>query len=892
MLATGQGTESAKAPWDRLLREILAASSDRIVERLTDDKTGGQQTSKEQRAIFQSFSCPTEYQAQHAGNEETVDLIRQVRWLDFDYDSPTSQDYASAIAVCKGVLSDTEAKRAAELWEDLKGIADEKRKVGGTLVLPDLLVELHGRFIFKDNPDYTGDWAALKARSDAELAGIKTDISGLPRLKREPDLGTIADAIKARGTCFLIGDSGCGKSALAKEFATNRYARIIWLGADMLEHASLPDFEKAIGLSHSIAEIIDATIESTIIVFDAVEGYSDRARKVATQLVNAVRGTAAAKRTHIIMTAQAEVARALAMDLYLCGFPNEALETTPLNRPAETDIRTMLSGLPKVGWVALNPEVRSFLTNLKMLDWFVQFAESGGTVDTANVGLTNLIDSLWGHWVESGADRFARAHLLKQVATIEADQHVSAVPTSALGHPEQTTLGKLSDGDLLRVRDERIQFAHDLLSDWSRLKVLVGEDWLSTPATRERYASPKWFRAVRLYGQRLLEQSTDNGESWRVRLEAVDDGTPTGTLIRDLFLEALFLAPNAATLLRQAWPVVAANGAKLLKVLIERFLYVATMPDPRLTLIVGADKDASQYEHLMRYPYWPYWGPLISVLQEKQVETAKLVPNEAAKVCAMWLRSMNFTPKPNYKVVWRQEAAELAYAIAREAQLQDAVREPFSYGGSKAIYEALLLASTELPAEVGQLCLELANRRDLNPAIAAKAAEAQAKRIEERKKAAATAPKRRSIPAPISMLGRLRKPWPDGPRSRVDHDFVDACLAGTSYGDFARANPDAALEVLLAVCIEEPKHEQYGSSSLEELGLNYWQAGDPAIWFRGPFHALLTAAPKHGLNFVIKLTNFVTERYGRGEGETFEIGRKKRCWHGNSNVLTWHYEGT
>jgi hypothetical protein len=51
---------------------------------------------------------------------------------------------------------------------------------------------------------------------------------------------------------------------------------------------------------------------------------------------------------------------------------------------------------------------------------------------------------------------------------------------------------------------------------------------------------------------------------------------------------------------------------------------------------------------------------------------------------------------------------------SREVQLQDAVREPFSYGGSKAIYEALLLASTELPAEVGQLCLELANRRDLN----------------------------------------------------------------------------------------------------------------------------------------------------------------------------------
>jgi hypothetical protein len=40
----------------------------------------------------------------------------------------------------------------------------------------------------------------------------------------------------------------------------------------------------------------------------------------------------------------------------------------------------MVSGLPKVGWIALNPEVRSFLTNLKMLDWFVRFAKSGGTI--------------------------------------------------------------------------------------------------------------------------------------------------------------------------------------------------------------------------------------------------------------------------------------------------------------------------------------------------------------------------------------------------------------------------------------------------------------------------------------------------------------------------------
>jgi hypothetical protein len=196
-----------------------------------------------------------------------------------------------------------------------------------------------------------------------------------------------------------------------------------------------------------------------------------------------------------------------------------------------------------------------------------------------------------------------------------------------------------------------------------------------------------------------------------------------------------------------------------------------------------------------------------------------------------------------------------------------------------------------MPAEVGQLCLELTDRRDLDPVVAAKPAEARARRTEERKKSEAAAPKRRSLPGPISLLGPLRKPWPDGPRNRVDHEFVEACLDGNSYGAFAKANPDEALEVLLAVRIEEPQHEQYGTSMREELGRNYWQQGDPPMWFRGPFFALLTAAPDHGLSFVIRLANFATERDERDEVHTLKIGGKKKSWRGDANVFAWHYDG-
>ncbi|MFG7103567.1 ATP-binding protein [Burkholderia pseudomallei] len=889
VLVTGKGTQAARNPWDRLLREVLDTSSDRIVDRLSDAQKNGQQFSTNERGIFKSFACPQAFRTKHTGDEETVDLIRQVRWLNFDYDSPTSQDYATAIVDCKQVLSDTEADRADELWIKLRSLADDKRKVGGTIDLPSLLTALHAQFKLRDNPDYGADWAAIKSRSDAELSGIKTEIAGLPPLERAAELKNIAEAIDARASCFLIGDSGTGKSALAKAFASARYRRILWLNGDMLDHASLPDFEKDIGLSHSIAELVESTVDSTIIVFDGVEGFSERARKVAAQLLHAIRSTAAAARVHVIATAQAERIGALSSDLYSVGFPIGMLEFTPVDRPAEEAIKTMVSGLPKVGWVALTPEVRALLTNLKMLDWFVQFARTGGTLDTENVGLTNLIDALWRHWIENGSDRFAKSGLLKQIATIEADRHISAVPVSALGHAEQTTLGKLSDSELIRVSNERIQFAHDLLSDWSRLKVLVGEDWLATPAARDRYALPRWYRAIRLYGQRLLEQSSDHGESWREQLDALGDDTSTDVLIRDLFLEALFVAPNAAALLWQAWPVLTANDGKLLKLLLERFLYSATLPDPRLPFIVAADEDVSTYEHLMRYPYIPYWIPLIAVLYQKRDEVVSLAPHEAAKVCVMWLRTMR---QPGFKFVGRSELASLAYAIARQAQFNDIVRAHGMYGGSRTIYEALILASEDMPNEVGTLCLELANRRDLDPAVASKVAEFRAAQREERNKDAVASSKRRSVPPPVfSLQGPIREPWPDGPRSRVDHAFIEACLDGNCFDAFAASNPDAALEVLLAVCIEAPQHEPIGPQSLPDLGVSYWRKGEPAIWFRGPFLALLNASPEHGLTFVIKLTNFATERHARDQGMTINIEGTPRRWLGDPNLFALHYDG-
>src|ERR1700733_8232392 len=50
-----------------------------------------------------------------------------------------------------------------------------------------------------------------------------------------------------------------------------------------------------------------------------------------------------------------------------------------------------------------------------------------------------------------------------------------------------------------------------------------------------------------------------------------------------------------------------------------------------------------------------------------------------------------------------------------------------------------------------------------------------------------------------------------------------------AFSALARAKPDAALEVLLAVCIEEPQHETYSRASMPETGLNHWNDAEPPL---------------------------------------------------------------
>jgi len=348
VLVTGELAQNVEAARSRLLREALETTPERLIARLSSPKEDeGSQASELQRALFGSLRCPKEFRHRGETDEKaTVHLLRQVRLVPFDYETTPSRRLDEAAADCQRVLRSGDPAGAGELWKRLRAIADEKRPAGRSLDLPELLQELRGQFDLAGHPDFARDWDTLAERSQEEMSDIRTDIGGQTHLPRQDVLAAAQSALNQRGACFLAGESGSGKSALAKEIVAERYRRVIWLTGQMLDHGARSEVERGLHLNQPIIEIARASPVPCLIVFDGVEAYAERALRVAGHFIRDIHGSTAAGHIHFLLSAQVETANRTIRRLAEFGAPPPLLEVTPVPRPLLDDVRLIARHIP------------------------------------------------------------------------------------------------------------------------------------------------------------------------------------------------------------------------------------------------------------------------------------------------------------------------------------------------------------------------------------------------------------------------------------------------------------------------------------------------------------------------------------------------------------------
>jgi hypothetical protein len=428
-----------------------------------------------------------------------------------------------------------------------------------------------------------------------------------------------------------------------------------------------------------------------------------------------------------------------------------------------------------------------------------------------------------------------------------ADDLQSETPIDTFPVSDLACLDAILQDRICNKHEERLSFYHDIFGDWARQHVLLARANTLREYLESRSASPLWHRAVRLYGLHLLERNADLTH-WRSAVSALASSENKGNLAQDLLVESVIFAADPLPILERMWPDLAANHGLLLCRLLGRFLRVATFPNPMiLASIRSLDPDLeTEAATLWRIPYWPYWLPMLRFLHKHLEDVIKLAP-QVAKIADIWLRQG--------AEAWplRQEAAELALARAEQILRLKQGGVIVSDERDEDAYRAALAGARELPDRVIALALEASARRE--PSTQA---------TKSRSKAEHTGAERTTFPLFSVYEEDAPPPWPDGPSRCVDSAFQKICLETDALYPLIVSNPSTAREVLLALLIEEPRARalfEPRSSIHESLGIEDVDEWYPPFYIRGPFLFFLKNQPAEGLEVVLRLVNFATERW-------------------------------
>jgi len=906
-LVVGKLADGVESAWNGVAREAKEADPSRLVQRLTTEGLA----SKTKRALFGSIQCPPALQAGDRTDElAAARLLKHIRLIHMDFDAISSRTLCDALGRCRQALASGDAAEGTRLWDRLVAIAAEQRQVGGTLSLRKLIAKLRAAFHLREHPDYGADWTRMRRLSNELMEDIRTDVASRVSLLRQDTVESLRGDLAKYGHLLVAGESGCGKSALVKVLADPLcpHNTIVWLNGEVLDEPDLAAMEQRLRLEHPLGDVFASCREQkALLVFDALDRFTPQALRATALIIRQLEPASAECPWRIVLTAQVGMWESAFRELMRYGVPSELFHVVPIPPPTVAEIHAVMEAVAAVRDLGLRKELQPALRNLKVLDWVLTEAAADSGVDARGwAGLSDVVDWVWEHWAGPASDRFQRGSLLKAIGDREATTLAVGVRLSDLDTAQQGVLGGLEASHLVSVKDERVRFTHDLVGDWARLRLLIEEEPVTAEILKARVPNVRWQQAIRLYGQRLLEQDRVEPSRWRALMGNLDDRSDEAVLARDLLLESMALGVNAGELLEREWAELIAEEGLLLNRLLRRFMHSATLPDPRIDVLFDDVETAKEMTAVMRVPYWPYWGSVLACLHRHKDDVVRWAGHNAALACRLWLENMPVKGTDGEPWLGRQEAADLAVAIGREVQGRKA-EGVFLHGGvDEEAYRAALAGAPDMPDEVSALALELCRRRPEAQEVVARAKAADQQRAEEMKARIARDPDLlKQRPTLIHPKCPLRPPWPDGPLERIDHAFQKVCLSTPALQGLTMVRPEVAREVLLAVCIEAPRPDDPNEMHLmPTYGTDHWSEGSPPMFFGGPFLQYLRFAPEHGLDVILTLVNFATQRWQeqvqkwrRRQGDpdwerelrvTVPLPDGPKRWQGNSNVYGWY----
>ena len=787
--------------------------------------------------------------------------------------------------------------------------------------------------LLKDALDLQTEWMALEKRSRITQDEVFNTLGRGLRLERANVVESLQEILRDHRCVVVLGPSGSGKSVVVKNWARgngqSRTGRVVWLSGAELDGISPTELSKSLGLSLPVDALFSTETQPAYLVVDGVDRcFTQEGIACIRQLVDACGLANPGSFWQIVLTCDE-----LGWERIINALPSArvilpSVEMLRIEAVVPNEIVPLLEKFPTLAKLVSQRDVWSLFKNLKILDLVVTRLENGAAVDADGwVSEIQVSDWWWQKEIVDKPDSARRVAAVLELASTQGDKSRASLAVTELSEEARGVADTLRDDRCWKfVAGTRLDFAHDLLGDWTRHKVLRTEasGSLDFPGfLLARAPLPLWHRAIRLYAAELLEAAQGISQ-WQTLLHQVTGKSTECLLVGDLLLEGVAFSSRLEMVPEKLWQTLSANGGELLRRFLNRFLHAATTPDPVALRHFGEKPEllvfAATYR---RYPMWMRWRTVLPYLASHAQFVAEVAPLEVAKMAEIWFR---YTEKG---ARGRTEMAELAVKAAEYLSYQNEHDHPHrDEPRVQRLYGAALSAFAELPSRVSDLALQLSGCKErpkkpkeetvLPPPqrwqrpswwcrILRRAKELLRIPLTTREENDAMIEAYSSMgTTPIRFAQEVSEkpePWPDGPHFEVSTEFRRAFLTTNAVVPMITENPALARKILLASLIEEPRipspYESFSSSLDEHVGLTSDLLFESPFYDQGPFLIFLKIQPEIGLNALMDFINFASERWSEqirtkieydAPSATVQIGGMDREWFGDWR-LYYGYRG-
>ncbi len=817
---------------------------------------------------------------------------------EFDFEATVSRSEVEAVKLCRDALRPIEQndEKAKDLWKRLCEIAQEMRVAGGALTRSDILTKVRHKFGLRDDPCDIAEWTKIRAFSRGGIEEIETSLTGGIKLPRKAENAALRVAIADSRACHVLGDSGSGKSAMIKGYATAMEEagdEVVWIKAERFSvlAAALPDL---------LEILVRCRRTSALLVIDALEGCTaPESFSALARLVSAL-ATIENSPWSIVLACQtpdwARVCAALIKHLAGNAVLTKRVDCGLL---AKEDFDLVCAASSTVAKLSQEPNLRRFLSTPKMLDVLL----SGQLFENrAIAGEADLVEWWWEQQVRGRNVIATEERVARELASRMADELRSELPPDSVAGAEGAANELIRNRVLKRTQDGLLRFEHELLADWARVMHLKGLGQDKLRFIKAHTENPPWLRAVRLLSQHLLDRVADL-DQWRDLLsssktaERPHDEPPAANLqVIDAWLEGIVFSLNPGRVLTQVCTDLFDDGGWLLRRLLRRLMLVGTIPDPviqeRCAKINAKTVEGAAAHY--RLPMWVIWSPVVKFLTSHPEQVTDMAPVELGEIAEMWARMeeyMQLRWSNLAELVTQNAEKELRREVSGEYRHDSGSR---SLGGAnharKTIYSGALFAAAQLAERVAKLVSKAAGIEPWEDGDVAP---------ESRGEWLGQWEEPRSMYAGDSYVEMPPTQWPDGPTRKTSRDFRHAWFeSGASIRVFCNS-PTIACDATLAFLLAWPKRTLYSrehhGAGIDRHGFTF-EADRmyPACYTKGPFLQFLRENWRPALHLIVRLTNFATERYtdwwpydDRPTALSFSTDDGEVTWSGNRQIYGW-----